>query len=155
MSPCSLSSHQSFNLLSVVNPNISGRSAVRPSEQLEDFKFLFIHTSISKCLIRPFSVIGSDVLLTVPAFLRSCWISCSSLLWVQVHVKTREGCCRERSRGRGAGCILCNAVGLCARWFLHENVVLTSPCRSRSSDMFCNRGDVEVIAYLPCSFIFS
>lgn len=39
--------------------------------------------------------------------------------------------------------------------FLYENPVLTSPCHSRSSDMFCDPVNVEVIAYLPCSFIFN
>lgn len=102
-----------------------------------------------KCLIHPFSVIGSDVLLTVPPFLRSCWVSRSSLLWLQVHVKTQKGCCRARSRSHGAGCVLCNAVGLCAWWVLRENVVPTSPCHSRSSGMFCDHGNVEVIDTFP------
>lgn len=37
LSPCPLSSRQSFKHLFVVNPNISGQSAVRVSELLKDF----------------------------------------------------------------------------------------------------------------------
>lgn len=152
LSPCPLSSHQSFKRLSVVNPNISGQVSSQSEWATGGFLiFIYSHQYFK----------ASDTSI------QWCWLKCAIncptsfvillnlLLWLRVPVKKHKGCCREQSWSHGTGCTPCNTVCLCTWCFLYENPVLTSPCHSRSSDMFCNHGNVEVIAYLPCSFIFN